>query len=218
MKPLGRRNPDKCSPMMWECQCECGNLHRTSGSHLRSGRTDCCQKCQRQKIAKASTTHGCGAKKSRTPEYNSWRAITDRCFNKNCHKFPNYGAKGIIACDGIKNSFPHFLETVGKKPSPKMTIDRIDNTKGYDCGICIDCVCRGADKNCHWATPKQQAQNTSVNVMLEFRGETLCKAEMARRYNITPQDLQYRLKMGWTTEEALLTPRFHPKIKSPVLS
>jgi len=96
-----------------------------------------------------SSKHGEGStKQGRSAEYNTWRNMKARCYNQNSTWYRNYGGRGIQVCKRWRESFEAFLADVGRKPSPKHSLDRFpDNDGNYEPG------------NVRWATRKQQAQN-----------------------------------------------------------
>jgi hypothetical protein len=70
-----------------------------------------------------------------------------RCYNKRDKGYPDYGGRGITVCKKWRHNFPSFLRDMGLKPSPNLSLGRIDNDKGY------------FPKNCRWETAHQQQMN-----------------------------------------------------------
>lgn len=85
-----------------------------------------------------------------TPEYKVWCGMKRRCLNKNDPSYAGYGAKGVTICDEWVHSFQAFYDHVGERPSAEHSIDRIDNSKGYEIG------------NVRWATKLQQSVNRTI--------------------------------------------------------
>ena len=86
---------------------------------------------------------------ARTPEYKSWQSMVQRCTNPGNRDFKNYGGRGIRVCDRWK-AFPNFYADMGDRPEG-LTIERIDNDKGYSPG------------NCKWVTCFEQNQNQRMD-------------------------------------------------------
>lgn len=91
-------------------------------------------------------THGHGsAKNGRTPTYNTWMNMIQRCTNANAPGYKHYGGRGITVCERWLK-FENFLADMGERPEG-LTLDRIDNDGNYEPG------------NCRWATCEQQNAN-----------------------------------------------------------
>jgi hypothetical protein len=127
----------------WLCQCDCGKEKVVAATELKRGNTQSCGCFQMERRIEMHRIHG---ENKRSPEWEAWTALRKRCFNPK-HKFwKDYGGRGIAVCERW-NDYANFLTDMGRRPSPKHSLDRIDNEKGYEPG------------NCRWATKKEQAQN-----------------------------------------------------------
>ena len=142
-------------------------------------------------------------------EYRIWRDMIRRCYDHRYCRYSSYGARGIQICSRWRNNFSDFLLDMGKRPSPKHSIDRRDNSGHYSCGLydlCNDCRDNEWPSNCHWATWTEQNQNRSVCRTITYNGQAGCLAEMSRRYGFKRNTVFRRLKAGWSIERALTTP------------
>lgn len=85
-----------------------------------------------------------------TPEYRSWQAMRERCLYESHKHYSRYGGRGISVCDSWRESFSAFLSDMGKKPTPKHTLERINNDGNYE------------PSNCRWATYAEQRANQAL--------------------------------------------------------
>lgn len=153
----------------------------------------------------SAPTHGHTLEKRRSPEFYAWDNMMQRCFNKKNPSYKNYGGRGITVAPALQDFF-RFLEEVGPRPSPGLTLERKNNERGYEPG------------NLHWATRKKQQRNTRRCRMLTFNDKTQSLPEWAEEKGIERGTLASRLRYGWSLERALTPtlvksgrPRLHPR-------
>lgn len=166
----------------WNVVCDCGHRTAVPGTAMRRGRSSCCTSCR-------ITTHG----KSRSPEYTVWRGMKQRCNNPLHESRSDYSERGITVCDEW-DSFDVFYADMGKRPSPKHTLERKNNNLGYFAA------------NCKWATRSEQLRNTRRNRLIIFNNKTMCLTDWASEVGIPFTTLRARLKYGWSIERALTEP------------
>ena len=176
----------------WLCRCDCGGEivvrgHSLSKAVAGKGGTRSCGCMAREKEEK----HGM----SRTRTYRIWHMMRQRCGNPNYTNYSFYGGRGIAVCERWSD-FENFFADMGEAP-PGLSIDRIDNSKGYEPG------------NCRWASRQQQQNNMRSNVRLSFDGRTLTISEWGRETGLGKSIIIKRLGKGWSIEDALTTAKQH---------
>jgi hypothetical protein len=132
-------------PVRWRCRCDCGIERTVYGSNLRSGHSLSCGCFRRDQTARRFTKHGHTRNGKEPRSYSCWRSMLQRCLNPNHPAFANYGGRGITVCQR-RHDFRNFYADVGDVPAG-LSIDRIDNNRGYEPG------------NVRWATAREQLLN-----------------------------------------------------------
>lgn len=169
----------------WLCRCDCGNFVSVCRDHLINGHTRSC---------------GCLAGENKCSEDDKrlnfvYRNLINRCYSKSCKEYPYYGARGIVICDEWKisdergsglNNFRKWSHDNGYKKG--LTLDRIDNNKGY------------SPDNCRWVYRYVQANNKRNNHYIKINGEIGTVANMARKYNIDYWNTLHYSKGGKNTK------------------
>lgn len=174
----------------WRCRCQCGREITARADHLLQGRSRSCGCLRTEMLVTRSVTHGATRRRDFSREYLSWASMRKRCNNP---KERGYGARGITVCDRWDKSFEAFLADMGPRPAG-MTIDRIDNERGYYPG------------NCRWASVFTQNRNRRTTRFLTHNGVTMCLTDWAQALQMPRTALVSRLDKGWTVERALTSP------------
>jgi hypothetical protein len=139
--------------------------------------------------------------KYRTSEYNTWCDIKRRCNDPKRKDYERYGGRGIKVCERW-NVFENFLADMGKKPSKKHSIERMNNDGLYE------------PTNCKWATTKEQNNNQRSNILITFDGQTMNMKQWSEAKGIPYTTLKRRLRtLGWSVQKALTTPILLPHQK-----
>lgn len=120
--------------------------------------------------------------------------MIQRCTNPNSTYFPRYGGRGITVCHEwrTRNNFKEWALSHGYRND--LTIDRIDNDKGY------------SPDNCRWVTPSQNCCNRSTTHFITAFGKRQSLMEWSRELNISYNTLKKRVTDHHEDGEYLLRP------------
>jgi hypothetical protein len=133
-------------------------------------------------------------------------SIITRCYNPKHKCYKNYGGKGITVCEewicnegldnfykwAIENGYYYEKEDCGYS---KLSIDRIDNNKGY------------SPDNCRWVTRKQQSLNKSNTIYVEYKGCTKPLKTFCDEFDLDYHAVFLRIyRRKWSIDKALSTP------------
>jgi hypothetical protein len=187
---LGWVGKEKGKVSRWLCQCDCGNRIVTFAHYMTTGDTSSCGCLRRDVTGNKARSHGL----SNTVEYRIWFGIIDRCRRVTNKSYTRYGGRGITVCQEWQDSFEQFLTDIGNRPSPKHSVERIDNALGY------------FPDNCRWATNKEQANNTRRNHIIEYNGEKLNLAQWSEKTGMSYYLLRSRASRGWSPEKIFTRP------------
>lgn len=169
--------------VVWRCKCDCGNIKDVVSKHLVGGSTKSCG-CLTTEILRAKMTkHG----ESTSDLGQKWYGMRSRCSNN-----PYY--KNISICSEWDdyNAFASWARNNGYKPG--LSLDRIDNNKGYE------------PSNCRWVTWKDQANNKSNTTYLTIGGCTRTLTEWCEISGIKRDTIRRRVSKGWSEEYLLIPP------------
>jgi|SRR6185312_15518106 len=147
----------------WRCRCDCGVEKNIKGVNLIYGASKGCSKC---------TSHNSLGEISKYPEYGVWRGMIQRTSkNATGTSLKNYYGRGIRTCDrwSGKDGYKNFIEDMGRRPTEKHQLDRINNDGNYEPG------------NCRWASLSEQAKNKRPSNYLYNSTTEALLLELSRR-------------------------------------
>lgn len=184
----------------WNVRCDCGVLKTVGGKSMREGGTVSCGCYHRERtglIGRTRNVRHHGAHRGRfESEYIVWSGMLTRCNCPTQPSYPRYGGRGISVCErwSGRDGFAHFRVDMGLRPSPRHSLDRIDNDGNYESG------------NCRWATASEQAMNRRTAHIIEANGVRRHIGEWANELGVSVTTIYGRLRRGWSPALAVTTP------------
>jgi len=179
------RGPNsKSGKVQWKCLCDCGKTIMAFACHLRRKCTRSCGCLRREMLQATHTIHG----NYKIPEYHVYWDMRRRCNDPDSPQYSYYGGRGITVS---WERFEDFFADMGPRPTPKHTVERRDNDGPY------------SKENCYWATRLEQANNKRSNHFVEFNGQKMTMAQLARVTGLPYDTVRWRVKHS----QSLLLPR-----------
>ena len=132
--------------------------------------------------------------RTKHPLHATYSNMISRCYLPSNKAYANYGGRGIVVCQEWLekvNGFWNFVGHIGDRPSPRHSIDRIDNDGNYEPG------------NVRWATDEEQASNRRSNVRISMNGLSYTIPQWSKILNIPTGTLMGRRKRLMSDEEVL---------------
>ena len=194
----------------WDCLCECGNMKSVRADSLKAGLIRSCG-CLKKEQDKNNLVNdqkkkaiAFGSVYGHTRLHDIWSNMKGRCYNHNDSRYSNYGGRGITVCDEWKDDYFSFYKwAIENGYSDNLTIDRIDNDKGYD------------PENCRWTDLKTQARNRTSNINITIGNSTRTLTEWCEIFEIPFKTVNGRYKSnGFTTVDELFRSQHRGNYKS----
>lgn len=175
----------------WLCVCDCGNKNEIRTDSLTSGKVSSCG-CLKKEQEKINLTKFHRHKMSKTKLYRTWQGMKSRCCNENNKSYKRYGGRGIKVCSEWME-FDNFMSwSLSNGYEENLTIDRINNDKGYE------------PVNCKWSSNKEQSRNRSTNIILNHNGQSMTLIELTEKLNLPYKTIHARYKRGKRGKELVL--------------
>lgn len=181
------------------CRCDCGTIKSVYGYALRKGLSKSCG-CRRFE-SKYDDEYG---RDCRRRAYTKWQGMMRRCYDQKHTRYHTYGGRGIQVCDDWHDfdRFYEWLISQGYNNDLSLTIERIDNNKGYN------------PSNCILIPLSEQCNNKTTSHFIEYNGEIHTMTQWAKIKGINVFTLKKRLESGYSIDDALNKP---VEYKGPIL-
>lgn len=170
----------------WNCVCICGREIKVRANSLRTGHVKSCGCTKSEILVKEKTTHGW----CYTPEYQIWGHMISRCKATKGRDYKAYTSKGIKVCERWR-LFENFIADMGKRPTNKHSIDRINSNGDYE------------PSNCRWATQQEQIINRSCTLYIIHNGNNIPFSVFCKEHNLVYNRSVLWLKAGFSSNEII---------------
>ena len=168
--------------IMYIGECECGNIKSYYLENLRSGRTTNCGCDHYKQVSKALRKVPADGERL----YSIYTNMKTRCYNINNETYARYGKRGIKMCDEWLTDFMNFYNwSILNGYKENLTIDRIDNNKGYE------------PNNCRWVNNYIQCYNRTNSWIVEIDGVKKPAKEWCDINGVNYKTAANRKYKGW---------------------
>lgn len=185
------------------CKCDCGKetiVWLTALVHNKTKSCGCFQKIQASILCRSRSKHGHSRRGPRTSLYHRWSDIKKRCNTPTSWAYKYYGGRGITICPEWQDNFLAFAKWARQNGyKPELTIDRIDNNKGY------------SPENCRWITQaensKKRHDDHDDRCKIVYNDKAYTLKELEGMYGIPAHNIYTRVyKYNWNIHDAITRP------------
>lgn len=189
------------------CTCDCGNNILISSGHLlsKNGTISCGCTIYDEEHKNIQRENNITHNMSKTRLHRLWRGFRNRCNNPNNKDYYKYGGRGIKVCDewndfmnfyhwAYEEANPPYTKYYEEHPEVYISVDRVDNDKGY------------SPDNCRFASMRIQDNNKPNNIYIQYRNYVYSAGIWSMITGIHVTIIARRFKYGWPAYDALTVP------------
>lgn len=111
--------------------------------------------------------------------YRRWYQMNERCRNPKHPDYKYYGGRGIRVCKRWQSSIKNFISDMGM-PKEGMTLERINNNRGY------------SKANCKWASRWVQSRNKRNSALILFDAQLKIAKDISKITGEKPHTIWQR--------------------------